>query len=92
MDVLANQFVQLTESIRDTLMALNIRPESYRFLFPAGKDAETIHRLVSEGVFPTIPDLAASILYAGIFNVIRFTLQLVVLKVSILKSFKDSSG
>lgn len=80
---MSSQIAQLTEVIRGVLSTLNIQPESYRFLFPAGKDAETIRQLVAEGVFPTIPGLAPAIVYAIILSALRFIFQHGFLKVMI---------
>jgi hypothetical protein len=84
MDIINSQITFFTEFIRSVLVTLNIQPESYRFLFPAGKDAETIRQLVAEGVFPTIPGLAPAIVYAIIFSALRFLFQYGFLKVIVM--------
>jgi hypothetical protein len=84
MDIINSQFTFFTEVIRGVLVTLHIQPESYRFLFPAGKDAETIRQLVGEGVFPTIPGLAPAVVYAIIFSALRFLFQYGFLKVMVI--------
>jgi hypothetical protein len=86
MDIISSQFTLCTEVIKGVLSTLNIQPESYSFLFPPGKDAETIRQLVAEGVFPTIPGLAPAIVYAIIFSAIRFFFQYGFLKVMMIGS------
>ena len=81
MENLQTAFDATTAVIRDGLTWLDVRPESYRFLFPAGKDAETIRKLVADGYFPTIPHLAPAITYALVLSLVRFFMQLFILKV-----------
>lgn len=81
MEVIANQIEQVTRVVRTLLEYLNIQPESYRFLFPAGKDSETIRQLVTDGVFPVISSLAPAFTYAIVLGIIRFLLNHAILKV-----------
>lgn len=81
MEFIIEKITDFTEIVRALLASLNIQPESYIFLFPAGKDVETIRQLVTDGVFPTIPYLAPAITYAVIFSLVRFTMQHAILKV-----------
>jgi hypothetical protein len=82
MEVIANQIEQGTRVVRTLLEYLNIQPESYRFLFPAGKDSETIRQLVTDGVFPLISSLAPAFMYAIALSVVRYVLNHAILKVS----------
>ena len=81
MEVIANQLEQVTGVVRTLLEYLNIQPESYRFLFPAGKDSETIRQLVTDGVFPVISSLAPAFTYAIVLGIIRFIMNHAILKV-----------
>ena len=81
MENVQRAFDATTAVIRGGLTWLDVRPESYRFLFPAGKDAETIRKLVADGYFPTIPHLAPAFTYALVLSLVRFFMQLFILKV-----------
>jgi len=81
MENVQRAFDATTAVIRGGLTWLDVRPESYRFLFPAGKDAETIRKLVADGYFPTIPHLAPAFTYASVLSLVRFFMQLLILKV-----------
>jgi hypothetical protein len=81
MDFIGGQISYFTECVRSLITLLNIQPESYIWLFPAGKDAETIKQLVSDGVFPTISGLAPAITYALVLSAIRFTIEIIFMKV-----------
>ena len=81
MEIIANHIEQGTKVVKSLLEYLNIQPESYRFLFPAGKDSETIRQLVTDGVFPVISSLAPAFTYAIALSVIRFVMSHAVLKV-----------
>ena len=81
MEAVSNQIIVWTNFVRDLLDALNIQPESYRFLFPAGKDAETIKQLVIDGVFPVISSLAPALMYALLWSITRFAMNHLILKV-----------
>ena len=83
MEALVTSFEAVTTVFRGVLSSLNIQPESYRFLFPAGKDAATIRKLVAQGIFPTIPHLAPAITWCIFLSVIRYMVQLSLLKVFI---------
>ena len=91
MNVAAHKaFEYVTEEIKFSLAAMNIQPETYKFMFPAGKDAETIRKLVADGFFPTIPHLAPAFTYALLLCIIRLILQVVVLKPLALRAMKLS--
>ena len=83
MDIIGGQISKCTDIVHELLSILRIQPESYLFLFPSGKDADTVRQLVADGVFPTIPALAPAITYAIVLSVLRFTMSHAVLKVSI---------
>jgi hypothetical protein len=83
MEVMRNQITVWTNFVRDLLDALNIRPESYRFLFPAGKDSETIKQLVIDGVFPVISSLAPALIYALLWSIARFAMNHLILQVQL---------
>lgn len=81
MEAVSNQIRASTNFVRDLLDALDIQPESYRFLFPAGKDAETIKQLVIDGVFPVISSLAPALIYALLWSIARFAMNHLILQV-----------
>lgn len=81
MDVIRSNFKEVTNVVRNFLDLLDIKPEYYRFLFPAGKDAVTIKLLVDEGVFPVISSLAPALSYAILFSAIRFIMSRAFFKV-----------
>lgn len=83
MEVVSDQITVWTNVVRNLLDSLNIQPESYRFLFPAGKDAETIKQLVIDGVFPVISSLAPALIYALFWSITRFAMNHLILKVPI---------
>lgn len=83
MDIIGGQISKCTDIVHKLLSYLRIQPESYLFLFPSGKDADTVRQLVADGVFPTIPGLAPAITYAIVLSVLRFTMSHAVLKVRI---------
>jgi len=90
MENVQRAFDATTAVIRGGLTWLDVRPESYRFLFPAGKDAETIRKLVADGYFPTIPHLAPAFTYALVLSLVRFFMQLFILKVRTIRD--DGTG
>lgn len=75
MDVIRSNFKEVTNVVRNFLDLLDIKPEYYRFLFPAGKDAVTIKLLVDEGVFPVISSLAPALSYAVLLSAARFIMS-----------------
>ena len=75
MDVIRSNFKEVTNVVRNFLDLLDIKPEYYRFLFPAGKDAVTIKLLVDEGVFPIISSLAPALSYAVLLSAARFIMS-----------------
>ena len=82
MDVIGSNFREWTNVVRNLLDLLNIKPEYYRFLFPAGKDAVTINLLEREGVFPVISSLAPALSYAVLLSGIRFIMSHAFFKVT----------
>ena len=81
MDIISGQISKCTDIVHSLLSSLSIQPESYLFLFPSGKDADTVRQLVADGVFPTIPGLAPAITYAIVLSALRFTMSHAMLKV-----------
>ena len=81
--VLLNGYNTVNSVLYDLIAKLNITPQSYLFMFPPRVDPTKIAGMVTEGIFPTLPDLAPALTIFAILSIGRLVLQYLFIRVSL---------
>ncbi len=81
MEIASLVFNFINDPIKAGLASLNITPSSYAFIFPPGFDPVEINKLVADGVFPTIQDLAPALTFFVLLNLTRYFLTVCIFQV-----------
>ena len=81
MEIASLVFNFINDPIKAGLASLNITPSSYAFIFPPGYDPVAVDKLVAEGVFPTVQDLAPALTFFVLLNLTRYFLTVSIFQV-----------